>query len=229
MRSLPFEQTAKQPGQEAAWILDRALSFIEPRALDFSVDFRLVDEPYLKNSNVVQNPTWHVRREDVNPNQARPVVQALEGHQDRTVPDIDASALERVFAEALAQPAPPHHCVTLERLTVTKLHARVLRMDLAHAQTLSVWRIDRFEFAVPIAHDARGAWIVAYPDALDQPLELEIDNIDGTVRVRVNIGWSLWEEEGSAEHAAIVDFARVVIARGYEIRSLDDAFRKYLP
>jgi hypothetical protein len=224
-KSLPFEQTAEQPGQEATRILARALSLIEPRSLDLHICFRPLDEPYLEDARPAYS-IWHMRRDDVPPDRARP---AMEPDQERIVPEINAATLDGVLAEALAQAAPPGRLVTFEYFTVEKLRARLLRPDLATAQSLPVWRRGRFEFAVPIVHDTRGAWIDSYPDPLDRPLELEVDNNDGAVRAQLSIGWSLWKEEGSPEHAAIVDFARTLMTWGYQVDDVGPEFAKWLP
>jgi len=228
IKVLPFEETPEDPGLEAAWILGRALAFLEPLTADLGVALRSLDEPFLDGSAMAAHRNWLIRRQDLDPRRdARPTFQP-DCDRMRHVPEINSSAIEQVLAEALAQPAPPERCVTFEVLQVKVARLRLLSEDLAAADTLSVWG-RRSEYAVPIVHDDRGAWIDTYPDGLYTPLELQVDNISGTVRAGLIFGWSLWKEEGSAEHAAIVDFARALIARGYEIDQLDDAFRKWLP
>jgi hypothetical protein len=225
-KSLPFDQSPEQPGKEAAWILGHGLSLIEPFTLDLHIGLRAVDEPFWKDSDLVQHPTWHVRRADVAP-EVRPAFQAVSGHQDRIVERIDTATLEAVLDEALSQPAPPDSLVTFDHFIVKNLRARVLRAELAQAQTMTVWR-GRFDYDVPIVHDARGAWIEEYPDDLDPPLELHVYNSDGSVRAELWIGWSLWKEEGSAEHTAVVGFARGLMTRGYLLKSADSEFRNTL-
>ena len=46
-----------------------------------------------------------------------------------------------------------------------------------------------------------------------------------TLGVNLYIAWSLWKQEGSAEHGAVLDFARAVLARGYDVEHVDPVFR----
>ncbi len=226
-RSLPFDQRPEEAGREAAWILGAALSFIEPLAIDLLIGTRTADEPFLDEKTQPAQATWHVRREDLAAGRGvRPAFQGA-GHQERRVPAITAETLERVLAEAIAQPAPPDRLVTFASLEAKNLRVRLLDPELASAPSLQVWR-GRFDCEVAIVRDQRGAWIDAIPDELERPLQLTIDNDDGAVRVKLFIAWSLWSEEGSAEHAAVVDFARSVMARGYQVEQTDLAFRSWL-
>jgi hypothetical protein len=45
------------------------------------------------------------------------------------------------------------------------------------------------------------------------------------VRVKLYIAWSLWEQEGSAEHGAVLEFGRAILAGGYEVEQVDPVFR----
>lgn len=222
-RRLPLDQPAEQAGSEATWILGSALTLFEPYSVDIVVGLRPISEPYIVADIRPQNPTWHVRRTDVSAERARPAFQSTSGHQDRVTPEIVPAALDAVLSEALAQRAPADHCVTFEHLSATKLRVRLLRQDHATESVLRVWR-GRFEYKVPITHDQRGTWIDEYPDDLDRPLELQIDNNDGAVRAKLLIGWSLWKENGSPEHAAIIDFARRLVSRGYLLERADPEF-----
>ena len=225
---LPFNQPAEQAGSEATWILGSALTLFEPYAVDIVVGLRSIDEPYIIDDIRPQIPTWHVRRTDVSAERARPAFQSTTGHQDRVTSEIVPGALDAVLSEALAQPAPADHCVTFEHLSATKLRVRLLREDQATESALRVWR-GRFDYCVPITHDQRGTWIDEYPDDLDRPLELQIDNNDGAIRAKLLIGWSLWKEGGSPEHAAIIAFARRLVSRGYLLERVDSEFTDLLP
>jgi hypothetical protein len=226
-RSLPFDQRPEEAGQEAARLLGDALAFIEPLAVDLLIGSRTADEPFLDEGTPPARTTWHVRREDLRAERGvRPAFQGAR-HQERRVPAITAESVERVLAEAIAQDAPPDRLVTFASLEARNLRVRLLDQELASAPTLRVWR-GRFDYEVPIVHDERGSWIDSIPDELERPLQLTIDNDDGAVRVKLFIAWSLWSDEGSAEHAAIVDFARTVVARGYLVEQTDLAFRSWL-
>ena len=223
-RSLPAEQGPEDPGREAAWALGRALGLMEPLAVDLRIGLRFADEPFLDEDMRPERATWHVRRED---RSADPGVRSAytgASHQVRSVAVIDAASIEQVLAEALRQPAPPDRLVTLFTLNAAHARVRLLDAHLAAAQTMTVWR-GRHQYEVSVVHDQRGSWIDAVPDALERPLRLEVANSDGAVRVKLYIAWSLWEQEGSAEHGAVLEFGRAILAGGYEVEQVDPVFR----
>ena len=223
-RSLPAGQAADAPGRESAWALGRALGLMEPLAVDLRIGLCFADEPILDESTMPAHGTWHVRREDLS--DARGVRPAVEGpgHQERRVAVIDTPSIERVIAEAIAQPALADRLVTLFSLEAANARARLLDPELTAAASIPVWS-GRHEHAVAVVRDERGSWIDGIADSLERPLRLQISNNDGAVGVNLYIAWSLWKQEGSAEHAAVLDFARSVLAGGYEVEHVDPAFR----
>jgi hypothetical protein len=223
-KSLPTQQGADAPGREAAWALGQALALMEPLAVDLRIGLRFADEPILDEGTMPAHGTWHVRREDLNDERrVRPAVEG-PGHQERRVKVIDPASIERVIAEAIGQPAPPDRLVTLFSLEAVNARARLLDPKLTGAESIPVWS-GRHEHAVAVVRDERGSWIDVIADALERPLRLLVDNNDGAVGVNLYIAWSLWKQEGSAEHGAVLDFARAILAGGYEIEHVDPVFR----
>jgi hypothetical protein len=223
-RRLPAEQGAEEPGRAAARVMGRALDLIEPLAVDLLVGLRLADEPLLDEDTPAAHATWHVRREDLTGERGvRPAFQRA-GHQERRVAAIDAAAVGRILDEAIGQPAQPDRKVTLALLEAKNVRVRILDPALAAASALSVWR-GPHRYEVPVIRDVRGAWIDEVPDALERPLWLTIENDDGALRVKLFVAWSLWRNEGSAEHGAVLDFARAVLADGFEADKVELGFR----
>ena len=222
-KSLPQDQGADHPGREAAWILTQTLPLLQPTALDFRVCHRSTETPFLVDSypGVAR---WHMRRSDTAAEAARPAVRP---QQERVVPQIGAASLELVLQEALAQPSPIDLWNTFEYFSVQKLRARLLRPDFSTAPTLSVRR-GRWLHEVVVEHGPMGAWVEQIPDGLERPLEFQVDNSDGAVTARLSIAWSLWKQEGTPEHAAVVTFAKALQRRGYQVREVDPEFATWV-
>jgi hypothetical protein len=222
-RSLPLEQKPDEIGREACRVLGHALRFAAPLAVDLLMGARAEDEPFLDEGALLPHGTWHVAGEEAVARGLRPGSRR-DGHQDRRVEEITVESVARVLAEAMAQPAPPERCVTLARLEIAHLRARLFDPSFASAAAVRVRRA-RFEYDVPIAHEMGGSWIDRVPEGVNPPLHLVIDNNDGAVRVKLAIAWSLWKDEGSPEKAAIAEFARAVAADGYAVEHLDREFQ----
>lgn len=214
-------------GRQAAWVVDRSLGLFEPLAADLLFGPRFTGEPFLDEDTQVAQPTWHVRREDLGAERGvRPAFQRA-GHQERRVASIDGESIGRVMEEAMRQQPPPDRRVAFALLEVKNTRARLLDPQLAGAASITVSR-GRFDYPVPVVRDARGSWIDAIPDALERPLALHVDNVDGALRVKLDIAWSLWKDEGSAEQRAVLDFARALVAGGYTIEHADRELRSGL-
>jgi hypothetical protein len=223
-RCPPDDESLDEPGRAAARVLGLALGLLEPLAVDLRFGLRFADEALVDEDMPVAHATWHVRRDDLDDGRGlRPAFQRA-GHQERRVAAIDAHSIDRIVGEALLQPAPPERRVTFVLLEAKNVRVRLLDPELAAMASIPVWR-GRDEHAVPVVRDPRGSWIDSIPDALERPLWLTIDNIDGTLRVKLYVGWSLWKDQGSAEQRAILDFAKKMLAGGYTVDRADRELR----
>lgn len=223
-RCPPDDESLDEPGRAAARVLDLALGLFEPLAVDLRFGLRFAEESFLDEESPIAHATWHVRREDLDDGRGlRPAFQR-PGHQERREAVIDAHSIERIVGEALVQPVPPERRISFVVLDAKNLRVRLLDPELAAMASIAVWR-GQDEYAVPVVHDQRGSWIDTIPDALERPLWLTVDNIDGTMRVKLYIAWSLWRDQGSPEQRAILDLARKMVAGGYIVDSVAPELR----
>lgn len=223
-RCPPDDESLDEPRRAAVRVLGEALRLFEPLAVDLLVGLRTADDSFLDEDTPVVHASWHVRRGDLDDGRGvRPSFEGA-GHQERRVPVIDARSIDEVLGEAMLQPAPPGRSVAFALLEARNVRARLLDPELAAMPSISVWR-GQHEYTVPVVHDQRGSWIDCIPDALERPLWLTVDNIDGTLRVKLTIGWSPWKDEGSPEQRAIVDFATTMIAWRYTLDKADRELR----
>jgi hypothetical protein len=223
VKVLPIEQSAFQPVDEAAAVVERVRVLGEPHAADLRISLREVDEPWLDESQHVPSETWHVRsRASVGDSRVRPWVQG-PGHQERIVDRIDGGSIREVAAEALAQPVPSDRLATLGEIEVQHVRLRVPSADRDSDRV----ELLRHEHVIPIevSHDDEGTWLDHVPEDVERPFELTITNESGAIYVKLVLRWAPWTERGYPEHTAVMRFIEAMQAGGFELEDADPVFR----
>jgi hypothetical protein len=155
----------------------------------------------------------------------------LKDPQISQAPELNRETLMAWIENALQQECPNSdtHETSWYDLYINAVRARIINKENLRGSQSFRLETDRGEYEFPLERRKDGLWVHSPINEFktEPSFNLLIINQEGALQIHINIHWSLWTINGSANHEALRQAFLRIISKGWKLTHCNEYFEIY--